>query len=109
MDELGTVCVIVDKVESILVIDGSKMGLCNSQAHSISKALTKRPRGDFNACLSFQIRALDKLERCSDVYRPYDSPQDGQEFWNQLGGKPSSRPLTACSPKDGEGRIEARI
>jgi hypothetical protein len=35
------------------------MSLCNSQAHSISKALTKRPGSDFNACLSFkQVSAL---------------------------------------------------
>ena len=51
MIKMSTVCVIVDKVESILVIDGSEMSLCNSQAHSISKALTKRPCGDFNAYL----------------------------------------------------------
>ena len=50
-----TVCVIVDKVESIPVIDGSEMSLSNSQAHSISKALTKRPCGDFNACSSFKL------------------------------------------------------
>ena len=60
---MSTICVIVDKVESILVIDGSEMSLSNSQAHSISKALTKRPCGDFNAYLSSKLAgALNKLE-----------------------------------------------
>lgn len=55
MIKMSTVGVIVDKVESILVIDGSEMSLCNSQAHSISKALTKRTCGNFNAYLSLKL------------------------------------------------------
>ena len=62
MNKLSTVCVIVNNIESILVIDGSKMSLGNSKAYPVSKALTKRPRGDFNACLGLKLAHWIKLK-----------------------------------------------
>lgn len=45
-----TVCEIVDKVESVFVVHSPEVCLCDGEPNTIGKALTKRPRSDFDAC-----------------------------------------------------------
>lgn len=43
-----TVCVVVDEVKAVFVVNSGHMRLCNAQADTIGKALAKRTRSDFN-------------------------------------------------------------
>lgn len=43
-----TISIVVDQIETVLVVNGSQVGLSDSQTDTISKTLAKRTSGDLD-------------------------------------------------------------
>lgn len=51
-----TICIVVDKVEIISVVDSTEMSLSHSKTNAVREALSKRTSSDLNAWMQMPVR-----------------------------------------------------
>jgi hypothetical protein len=52
------ICVVVDQIKPVLVVQGGKVGLSHGETDAVSKALTKGSSGDLNTYPTFQEQGV---------------------------------------------------